>query len=240
SKLKTLKQTTLVTFFQVAKMQGVSHLFKYNSQSGQINFSNGSVVYLKDLFDYPSDPEFDELGSLEITDAYLDESAQVSKKAYDVVQSRIILGLDKHGLIPKILWTSNPSKNWNYTNFYKPWRAGNLPPNKAFIQSLATDNPFISSHYLDNLNKLPKASRERLKHGNWEYDDNPDALCEYQNIMAIFENDHIQLTGEKFLTADIARFGSDKAIILTWDGWTVINTKVFDISATTDIQSYIN
>lgn len=239
SKLKTLKQTTLVTFFQVAKMQGVLSEFTFNSQSGQINFNNGSVIYLKDLFDYPSDPEFDELGSLEITDASIDESAQVSSKAYSVVQSRIRYNLDRYDLIPKILWTSNPSKNWNYTQFYKPWRVGNLPSNRAFVQSLATDNKHISKHYLDNLDKLPKSSRERLKYGNWEYDDNPDALCEYENITALFDNDHVLLTGEKFLTADIARFGSDKAIILTWDNWNVINSKVFDISSTTDIQNYI-
>ena len=74
AKLKTLKETTLQSFFKVAHMQGVkngSH-YKYTGANDKDNpnslvFYNGSVILLKDLFYYPSDPNFDELGSLEIT-----------------------------------------------------------------------------------------------------------------------------------------------------------------------------
>ena len=64
AKLKTLKETTLQSFFEVAKMQGVKNgvHYNYNQQSSQINFKNGSVILLKDLFFYPSDPKFDEIG----------------------------------------------------------------------------------------------------------------------------------------------------------------------------------
>ena len=50
--LKTLKETTLVSLFQVAKMQGLSagtH-YKYNAQMSQIEFINGSIILLKDLY----------------------------------------------------------------------------------------------------------------------------------------------------------------------------------------------
>jgi len=57
-----------------------SNHYSYNAQSSEINFSNGSQIVLKDLFSYPSDPNFDELGSLEITDAFIDEANQVSAK----------------------------------------------------------------------------------------------------------------------------------------------------------------
>jgi len=242
AKLKTLKETTLRTFFEVAEMQGLKNgqHFKYNQQSSQINFSNGSDIILKDLFLYPSDPNFDELGSLEITDFYIDESAQVTKKAKDIVQSRVRYALTKNDLIPKGLWTSNPSKNWNYNDFYLPFRNGTLQDNKKFVQSLVTDNPFISPHYIENLKNLSKTDRARLLDGDWEYDDNPNALCDYDNIMAIFENDHLIKTGEKFLTADIARYGSDKAHVFIWDAWTVIEKHSFDKSATTELQSCIN
>lgn len=242
SKLKTLKETTLRTFFEVAQMQGLvngTH-FKYNSQSSQINFTNGSDILLKDLFLYPSDPNFDELGSLEITDYYIDESAQITKKAKEIVQSRVRYKLTENDLIPKGLWTSNPSKNWNYTDFYIPSRNGTLESNKQFVQSLVTDNPFISPHYIQNLKNLSKADKARLLDGDWEYDDNPNALCDYDNIMAIFDNDHVLITGDYYLTADIARFGSDKAHIFVWDGWVIIEKHSFDISALTDLQSCIN
>ena len=41
-------------------------------------------------------------------------------------------------------------------------------------------------------------------------------------------------------TADIARFGSDKARIAVWNGWTIIDVISFDISKTTEIQNAIN
>lgn len=151
--LKTLKETTLVSLFQIAKMQGLESgkHYKYNGQSNQIEFFNGSVILLKDLFAYPSDPNFDELGSLEITDAFIDEANQVTDKAKNIVRSRIRYQLDENNLIPKILYTCNPAKNWVYSDFYKPQLDGTLPTSKKFIPSLIDDNPFISKHYKESL-----------------------------------------------------------------------------------------
>ena len=59
--LKSLKDSTLLTFFQICNEWNLKKDidYKYSSQSGVITFSNTSTVYLKDLFAYPSDPEFD-------------------------------------------------------------------------------------------------------------------------------------------------------------------------------------
>ena len=238
--LKTLKETTLQSFFYVAKEQNLingTH-FKFNAQSNQIHFFNKSMIYLKDLFLYPSDPNFDELGSLEITDAFIDESAQISKKAFDIVGSRIRYQLDENSLIPKILWTSNPSKNWNYSEFYKPYKNDELLDYRKFVQSLVTDNPFISQHYIDNLNKLPLIDRERLLYGNWEYDDDPARLMEYDKIINIFSNNFVPV-GSRYITADIARFGSDKAVIMVWDGYRVIKIVAIDKCSITDLAERI-
>ena len=96
--LKTLKETTLVSFFQIAKMQGLetNKHYKFNGQSSQIEFPNGSTILLKDLYSYPSDPNFDELGSLEITDAFIDEANQVDDKARNIIKSRIRFQLDQN------------------------------------------------------------------------------------------------------------------------------------------------
>lgn len=238
--LKTLKQTTLQSFFAVAQIQGLKSgiHYKYNAQSNEIHFPNKSMIYLKDLFLYPSDPNFDELGSLEITDAFIDESAQISKKAFDIVGSRIRYQLDENGLIPKILWTSNPSKNWNYSEFYKPHKNNNLLEYRKFVQSLVTDNPFISQHYIDNLNKLPLIDRERLLYGNWEYDDDPARLMEFDKIVNVFTNSFVK-QGSRYITADIARFGSDKAVIMVWDGFRVIKIVSIDKCSVTELADKI-
>ena len=219
SELKTLKETTLVSFFKVCEMQGVKagvH-YKFNQQTNTINFPNGSIILLKDLFSYPSDPNFDSLGSLEITGAFIDECNQISEKAKNIVRSRIRHDLDKHNLLPKMLMTCNPSKGWTYSEFYKPYKSGTLSNDKKFIVALVTDNDKISKTYYENLLKLDEASKQRLLYGNFEYDDDPTTLITYDKIIDCFTNSFVP-EGEYSISADIARFGSDKTIIGLWQG----------------------
>jgi len=185
SELKNLKKTTLNSFFEVCKMQGLKtgvH-FNYNSQDSIIKFFNGSEIILADLYAYPSDPEFDSLGSLEITDAFVDEAPQITSKAKQIIKSRIRFKIDDFGLIPKLLMTGNPSKGWAYYDFYLPNEQNALRKDRKFIQALVTDNPNISEHYVESLRGLDKNSRERLLNGNWRYDDDPAALIEYDKII---------------------------------------------------------
>lgn len=222
SQLKTLKETTLQSFFEVCELQSLKpglH-FKYNQQSNIINFPNRSLIFLKDLFQYPADPNFDELGSLEITDAFIDENNQIVEKAWNIVKSRIRYKLDENGLIPKMLGSCNPSKGWIYSKFYKPCKEGVLPNEKQFIQALVSDNPDISVHYRNNLLGLDEVSKQRLLYGNWEYDDDPATLIGYDKIIDCFTNDFIP-TGEYYITCDVARFGSDKTVIGLWSGFRV-------------------
>lgn len=224
--LKTLKDTTLQTFFERAKRQGLKRGLHFDLTSSQdkefpncIVFANRSIIYLRDLFAYPSDPDFDELGSLEITDAFVDEAPQITIKAKNILKSRIRFGLDKFGVIPKMLMCGNPSKNWAYTDYYRPYKMGSLDGHRRFIQALPNDNPYLPESYIKSLMSLDKNSRERLLYGNWEYDDDPSALMQYEKILDCFTNRDESLRGEKYITSDLARLGGDKIISITWDGW---------------------
>lgn len=222
SELKNLKKTTLNSFFEVCKEQGLlaNVHYRVNQQDSIIALPNGSQIILADLFAYPSDPQFDSLGSLEITGAFIDEAPQVTEKAKNIVKSRIRYKLDEFGIIPKLLMCGNPSKNWAYYQFYQPDRQGELRGDRKFIQALVTDNPYISPHYIESLKGLDKNSRERLLNGNWEYDDDPTALIDYEKILDCFTNDWLA-TGEGYITCDVARFGNDKTVIGVWKGFRV-------------------
>ena len=54
SKLKTLKETTLNTFFELATNLGISNQYRFNAQDNIFYWHNGSQIILKDLFLYPS------------------------------------------------------------------------------------------------------------------------------------------------------------------------------------------
>lgn len=221
--LKSLKESTLLTFFDVAKLcelkSGVH--FVYNGTSNKITFYNGSEIYLKDLFSYPSDPEFDSLGSTEYTGAFIDECSQVTGKAKNVVMSRLRYKLTEFNLIPKLLLCSNPAKTFIYYEFYLPFRNNSLLPYRRFVQALVTDNPFISPFYIENLHKLDKNSKERLLYGNWEYDDDPSRMINWDSILDLTSN--AVDDGKKYITVDVARFGRDRSIIFVWNGLKVID-----------------
>ena len=224
--MTTLKETTYVSFLKMAKIQGLTANVDYFVTGAQhkenpncIVFPNGSVILMRDLGYYPSDPEFDDLGSLEITGAFIDEANQVTAKAKQIIGTRMRHNITKYGIVPKLLMTCNPSKNWVYMDFYRPYRDGTLSKEKQFIQSLVTDNPDIDPTYYKNLLKITDvASKERLLYGNWDYDDDPAALCEYDAICDLFTNDHVLPTGKKYISSDLAMQGRDRFVTGSWDG----------------------
>lgn len=223
SKLKNLKETTLNTFFELTSKLNIGNQFNYNAQNNIIYWNNGSEIILKDLFLYPSDPNFDSLGSLEITGAFVDECSQLVYKAWQIVKSRIRYKLTENNLIPKLLGTCNPSKNWTYKEFYKPSKEKNIDLYRKFIQSLPTDNPHLHPSYLQSLLRLDKVSRERLYFGNWEYDDDPSTLIDNDSIADYFNPIHITPQGNKYMTIDVARKGKDKTVFRIWHGWLCIS-----------------
>ncbi len=222
AKIRTLRNTTLITFFRVAALAGLKPKVDFILKPAEnlIVFNNGSEILLKDLFYYPSDPEFVALGGLEITDAFIDEGGEVSEKAWLMVNSRIRLDLTKWGLSPKLLITCNPTKNWIYNRFYKPWSEGNLPVDKAFLHASLQDHgdPEFTKIYSEQLSHLDTISKERLLLGNWDYADDALALFPQVAIDALFSSEFID-TGHLFIAADVARYGSDKTVIGLWAGW---------------------
>ena len=235
SKLDALKKTTLNTFFEVCNAWGVkaNKHYNFNGSTNIITFFNGSEIILKDLFLYPSDRNFDSLGSLEITAAFIDEANQITEKAKNVVASRLRYKLDENELIPKMLMTCNPAKNWVYTEYYRPAQENKIKPYRKFIQSLVGDNTYISKHYETQLQTLDELSKQRLLFGNWEYDATKDSLIDYNSIVSLFETKGID--GNKYITCDVARFGSDKTVIMLWQGLHLTYIKSMLKSAINDV-----
>lgn len=239
SKLDTLKKTTLRTFFEVCGQLNLisGKHYTFNGQANIITFHNGSEIILKDLFSYPSDPNFDSLGSLEITDYFIDEVAQVTKKAVDIVSSRVRFKLNEYGLKPKGLMTCNPSRGWLYNEFYEPWKNGSLPHHRVFVPALPGDNTHLPETYLDTLSRLPEQDRKRLRDGDWDYDESIDRIYNVDDLLRCFRNEMI--VGEKYITADIARLGKDRTVIAYWEGMTLISLTILRRARTDEVVNKV-
>ena len=74
--------------------------------------------------------------------------------------------------------------------------------------------------------------------GSWEYEDDPRTLIAFVTINDMFSNSFVK-GGKKKIVGDIARYGSNRAILTVWDGLVLIDYVVFNISSMTEIQNAI-
>lgn len=239
--LTKLRDTTLLTFFKVLKAYNVSDCFDYNASTMvATNKITNVKIFFREVKYIPSDPEFDRIGSYDLTGFFGDEVQQFHPKVRSVLKGRfsVLEGVRLDGTrwktIPKAFYSCNPAKNWIYAEFVLPAKKGILSADKAFIPSLVTDNNHVSKDYIRSLEKADKITRERLLYGNFEYDDSEDKLFETENLFNAFFDDFKE-DGSKYITADIALEGADRFICLVWHGYKIIDFKVVEKSDGKDV-----
>jgi hypothetical protein len=211
--LKDCRESVSVTFTKVAAAHGFRD---YKLTNDGIEFANGSTIVFLDLTYYPKkDPMYERLGSKEYTGGWIEEAGEVHYLAFEGLKTRVGRHMnDVYGVPPKILITCNPKKNWLYKTFYRPWREGKLKAPYAFIPALVQDNPYATKEYIEMLrNTNDNVMKQRLFFGNWEYDDDPSALCEYDAICDVFTNEHVSPTGLPKLSGDLAMKGRDRFVM---------------------------
>lgn len=229
NELKRLMQSTFITWHKVCKRHNIPQsMWRLDGKYNVIDFENGSKIDLLDVKFNPSDPLYERFGSLEYTDGAIEEAGETHPLAREVLKTRVNRHMnDEFQANPGMLYTGNPKKNWTYHTFYKPWKEGTLPENMRFIQSLYSDNPHAQSSYEKTLSNIKDpVMRQRLKEGNWEYEDDPSVLMSYEAISDLFSNSlpeedeyGMPIPSDKYATIDVARMGGDKIVVTLWKGW---------------------
>lgn len=171
---KTLLETTWNTIKDVLRSWGLIEDLHYhiNNQIFTITFWNGSVIMAMELTPSPADPDFNSLGSLEITGAFVDEVSEVSEKAIEVLASRIRYKIEGTFIVGKIFMSTNPCLTWVRSTFVMD-DDGNpidLPSGYRYIPFSLFDNPnekFRAIYYAKLAQIRDKATKDRLLYGNW-------------------------------------------------------------------------
>lgn len=230
--LNDLRKFTRPSIHEVFNHWGITEkYFKFNGQDNFYELHNKSKVFLLEAKFLPSDPKFERFGSMQMTRGWIEEAGEFQESAKNNLQASIGRWKnEEYNLKAKLLQTCNPSKNYLYREYYKPNKEGKLPNWKKFIQALPTDNKMLPKDYIDNLIRILTPNEiERLVKGNWEYDDNPYALFDYDNILNIFSNDFVYKPNQdRYLTCDIAYEGSDLFVIGYWEGHTLMKIAAID------------
>lgn len=233
--LKRLKQTTLATYFKFLNDYEIpkAQHWVYNAQDSVIKFANGSEILLLDLSYMPSDPLYTRFGSLELTDWFADEIAEIDSDCLKILKTRIWRQKnEEYNLIPKFLGSFNPDKGHVYRDYYLPDKNGTLPEYRMFIPALATDNKKLPKTYIEQLMRSDEVTKQRLLYGNFEYDDTPGRLFDYQAINNLWNN--AKNDWEVFVSCDVARFGKDKTVIMLWKGWHI--EKIIELASSSTVQ----
>ena len=212
--IKSLKESTFNTVKSVLKSWGLEDgvHFKINNVENWLQFWNGSIIYLKELEQTLIDPNFERLGSTEISCAFVDEVSEITEKAIEVLMSRGRWKVAEYFGYPRVLMTTNPCTTWVRSRFVQD-DDGNpvqLSDTDAFVRFSVYDNPceeFVKVYENNLKNIKDKATRERLLYGNWDFVDT--------NVMAAYWN----FDGDKHLVNGLKEkvYNPLKPIISGWD-----------------------
>lgn len=240
--LVTLKKTTLKTLFKVFAEDNIQagRDFLYNQQLNIIRFFNGSEIFLIDTAYQPTDPLYTRYGGLELTGCVVDQSEESPIEAINILFTRCGRRENgKYGLTPKMFETFNPAKNHVYYRYFKPHRDGDLRPTYMFIPALPKDNPSKDTQdYIRGiLENSDKITIERLIHGNFEYDSDPNILNNYDAVINSFTNDYVK-PGKKYITADVA-LSSDLFVAYLWNEWRIEDILILEKTDANTVQQQL-
>ena len=216
-----LVRYTIPSIYEVFTHWGITeNYYHFNGQYNFFELYNKSRIYLIDAKYNPSDPMYERFGSMQMTRGWIEEGGEIIREAKTNLQASIGRWKnDVYKLAPKLLITCNPSNNFLYTDYYKPWKENKLPPWRRFVKALPQDNKTLPDTYIEGLlQNLTQSQIERLVFGNWEYDDDPNCLVDYDAVCDMFSNEFVLPTGNRFISTDLAGKGRDSWVVGTWDG----------------------
>jgi len=229
--LNDLRKFTIPTIHEVFRKGFNLEFDKYASFNGQDNcfvLYNGSRVYLIACKEEPSDPLFERFGSMQMTRGWEEEGGEIPENAH----ANLWLSVgrwknDEFKLKKKLLITANPKKGWMKRDFVDPAAKGLLAPSRRYIQAFATDNSYLPADYIASLRgERDKVRRQRLWEGNWDYEEDRDALISFDALTDAFSNTIVK-DGQRYLVVDVARMGRDSTVFSFWDGLELYDVQQF-------------
>ena len=230
--IKNLKNTTVVSlekFYDIYQIPE-NMRWKISEQKSLIKFPNWSTIILLEWCYYPSDPLYNRFWSLELTWAFIEESAEVPLDAIKIITTRVWrYKNEEYGILWKVLETFNPNPWHVYERYYqgKGW------PKSIFIESLVYSNTFMDKGYIENLENADESIKKRLLYGQWDFEDDTWMLFKKKDIDNLFTNE--SKWTKYCIVADVARFGKDTTRISLWRWNTWLRVRTYEKNTVTEV-----
>lgn len=236
--IKNIKQTSVISlekFYNDYRIP-IEMRGKMNNVSNVITFPNGSQILLREWCYLPQDPLYNRFWSLELTGAFVEESAECPLEWIEILQTRVWrFKNSEYGILGKVLETFNPNPWHVYERYYlgkhKDWKQS------IFIPSLVYSNNFIDKGYIENLERASERTKNRLLYWKWDFDDNNWLLFRQKEIDDLKTND--SRWDQYYLICDVARFGRDTTRISLWKGNTRVRVRTYAKSSVEEVKTSI-
>ena len=230
--IKNLKNTTVVSLEKFYSIYNIPEELRgqVSEQKSVIKFKNWSTILLLEWCYYPSDPLYNRFGSLELTWAFIEESAEVPLDWIKILTTRVWrYKNEEYWILGKVLETFNPNPWHVYERFYqgKGW------PKSVFIESLVYSNDFIDKWYIENLENADEAIKKRLLYGQRDFEDDTWMLFKKKDIDNLFTNE--SKWTQYYIIADVARFGKDTTRISLWQWNTWLKVWTYEKNTITEV-----
>lgn len=234
--IKNLKNTTVVSLEKFYSIYNIPEnlRWKVSEQKSQITFQNWSTILLLEWCYYPSDPLYNRFWSLELTWAFVEESAEVPLDAIKILKTRVWRYKNEEYWIT---WTVLETFNPNPWHVYERYYQGKGWDKSIFIESLVYSNNFIDQGYIENLENADESIKKRLLYWQWDFEDNTWMLFKKKDIDNLFTNE--SKWTKYYIVADVARFGKDTTRISLWQWNTWLKVWTYEKNTITEVADSI-
>jgi hypothetical protein len=236
--IKNIKQTSVISLEKFYRDYNIPEDMrgKLNNVSNVITFPNGSQILLREWCYLPQDPLYNRFWSLELTWAFVEESAECPLEWIEILQTRVWrFKNEEYWILGKVLETFNPNPWHVYERYYKgkhkDWKQS------IFIPSLVYSNNFIDKWYIQNLERASERTKQRLLYGKWDFDDNNWLLFKQWDLDSLRTNE--SHWDNYFLICDVARFWKDTTRISLRRGNTWVRVWTYAKSSVEDVKTSI-
>lgn len=236
--IKNIKQTSVISLEKFYHDYNIPEEMrgKLNNITNVITFPNGSTILLREWCYLPQDPLYNRFWSLELTGAFVEESAECPLDWIEILQTRVWrFKNEEYWILWKVLETFNPNPWHVYERYY----LGKHKDGKKaiFIPSLVYSNNFIDKWYIENLERASERTKNRLLYGKRDFDDNNWMLFKQWDIDKLKENE--SRWDVYYLICDVARFWKDTTRMSLWRGNTRIRVRTYPKSSVEDVKTAI-
>lgn len=234
--IKNLKNTTVVSLEKFYSIYNIPEnlRWKVSEQKSQITFANWSTILLLEWCYYPSDPLYNRFGSLELTWAFVEESAEVPLDWIKILKTRVWrYKNEEYWITGTVLETFNPNP-WHVYERYYQWKGWDK---SIFIESLVYSNNFIDQWYIENLENADESIKKRLLYWQWDFEDDTWMLFKKKDIDNLFTNE--SKWTKYYIVADVARFGKDTTRISLWQWNTWLKVWTYQKNTITEVIASI-